>query len=151
HKPRPPKSAVADTAWELGVSRATLYRLVDIYKSAGTVEALQPKATGRRAGSWVLPREAEEVIERAIREVYLKPTRPTLSHLVSNIHEGVVTLPCGEREASAPQELSGHCDCSPPRGHRRSAKRAVRLGGDEMALDVEGIVDGGVCGKKFLG
>jgi putative transposase len=87
HKPRPPKSAVADTAWELGVSRATLYRLVDIYKSAGTVEALQPKAMGRRAGSWVLPREAEEVIERAIREVYLKPTRPTLSHLVSNIHE----------------------------------------------------------------
>jgi putative transposase len=55
HKPRPPKSAVADTAWELGVSRATLYRLVDIYKSAGTVEALQPKAMGRRAGSWVLP------------------------------------------------------------------------------------------------
>ncbi len=77
HKPRPPKSAVADTAWELGVSRATLYRLVDIYKSAGTVEALQPKAMGRRAGNWVLPREAEEVIERAIREVYLKPTRPT--------------------------------------------------------------------------
>src|SRR5271166_6199042 len=64
---------------------------------------------------------------------------------------GVVTLPCGEREASAPQELSGRCNCSPPRGHRRSAKRAVRLGGDEMALDVEGIVDGGVCGKKFLG
>ena len=47
----------------------------------------KPKAMGRRAGSWVLPREAEEVIERAIREVYLKPTRPTLSHLVSNIHE----------------------------------------------------------------
>ena len=69
----------------------------------------------------------------------------------SNARTGVVTLPCGEREASAPQELSGHCDCGPPRGHRRSAKRAVRLGGDEMALDVEGIVDGGVCGKKFLG
>jgi putative transposase len=39
---------------------------------------------GRELGS---PGEAEEVIERAIREVYLKPTRPTLSHLVSNIHE----------------------------------------------------------------
>ena len=32
-----------------------------------------------------------------------------------------------------------------------SAKRTVRLGGGEMALDVEGVVDGGVCGKKFLG
>jgi len=62
HKPRPPKFAVADTAWELGVSRATLYRLVDIYKSAGTLEALRPKAMGRRAGTWV-----EEIIERAIR------------------------------------------------------------------------------------
>ena len=58
--------------------------------------------------------------------------------------DGFVTLPCGEREVSAPQELLGRCDCGPPRGHRRSAKRAVRLGGDEMALDVEGVVDGGV-------
>ena len=55
---------------------------------------------------------------------------------------GSVTLPCEEREASASQELSGRCDCGPPGGHRRSAKRAVRLGGGEMALDVEGIVDG---------
>ncbi len=52
---------------------------------------------------------------------------------------------------SAPQELLGRCDCGPPRVHRLSAERAVRVGGDEMALDVEGIVDGGVCGKKFLG
>ena len=62
HKPRPPKFAVAETAWELGVSRATLYRLVDIY-----IEALQPKAMGRRAGTWVLPRKAEGIFERAIR------------------------------------------------------------------------------------
>ena len=47
---------------------------------------------------------------------------------------------CDEREVSAPQELLGRCDCSPPRGHRDTAKRAVRLGGDEMALDVEGVV-----------
>jgi len=41
---------------------------------------------------------------------------------------GFVTLPCREREVSAPQELSGRCDSRPPRGHRRSAKHAVRLG-----------------------
>ena len=40
--------------------------------------------------------------------------------------EGFVTLPFGEREASAPQELSGRCDCRPPRLHRRGSKRAVR-------------------------
>jgi len=41
--------------------------------------------------------------------------------------KGFVTLPCGEREVSAAQELLGHRDCRPPRFHRRSAKRAVRL------------------------
>ena len=39
---------------------------------------------------------------------------------------GFVTLPCREREVSAAQELSGRCDCRPPRVHRRGAKRAVR-------------------------
>ena len=63
----------------------------------------------------------------------------------------VVTLPCSEREVSAPQELSGRLDRGTPRVHRRRAKPAVRLGRGEMALDVKGVVDGGVCGKKFLG
>jgi hypothetical protein len=42
--------------------------------------------------------------------------------------DGVVTLLCDEREVSPPQELSGHCDCGPPRVHRRGAERAVRWG-----------------------
>ena len=58
--------------------------------------------------------------------------------------DGFVTLPCREREVSALRELLGSCDCSPPRCHRDAAKRAVRLGGGEMALDVEGVVNGGV-------
>ena len=40
----------------------------------------------------------------------------------------VVTLPLDKREMSAPQELSGRCDCSPPGVHRLSAKHTVRLG-----------------------
>jgi hypothetical protein len=32
-----------------------------------------------------------------------------------------------------------------------SAEHAIGRGEDEVALDVEGVVDGGVCGKKFLG
>src|SRR5271156_3114736 len=66
------------------------------------------------------------------------------------ISGGFVTLPCGEREVSAPQELLGRCDFGPPRLHRRGAERAVRLGRGEMALDVKGVVDGGVRGEKFL-
>ena len=58
--------------------------------------------------------------------------------------DGFVTLLCREREVSVPQELSGRRDSRPPRGHRSSAKRAVRVGADKVALDVEGVVDGGV-------
>ena len=45
-----------------------------------------------------------------------------------NGHEGIVTLPRGERKASAAQELSGGCERGPPRVHRRGAKHAARLG-----------------------
>jgi hypothetical protein len=69
----------------------------------------------------------------------------------ANAVHGFVTLPCREREMSTPQELSGRCDCGPPRSHGVSAKRTVRLGGDEMALDVEGLVDSGVRGKEISG
>ena len=63
---------------------------------------------------------------------------------------GDVTLPRSEREVSTPQELSGRSDRGASSLHRRGAKRAVRLGGGEMALDVKGVVDGGVRGEKFL-
>jgi|ERR1700733_1857491 putative transposase len=67
-----------------------------------------------------------------------------------NSRNGVVTLPCSKREVSVPQELSGRCDRGAPRVYRRGAKRAVRLGRREMALDVKGVVDSGVRGEKFL-
>ena len=54
-----------------------------------------------------------------------------------------------ERAVSAPQELSGGCDRGAPRVHRRGAKRAVRLGRGEMALDVKGVVDGGTAEIPF--
>src|SRR5208337_5418320 len=65
-------------------------------------------------------------------------------------HNGVVTLPTREREVAASQDLSGRCDRGAPRVHRRGAKRAVRLGGDEMALDVEGVVGYRLEGRKIL-
>jgi hypothetical protein len=81
-----PRSVVEDVAWELGVSRATLYRLIELYKTFGTVDVLQPSATGRRSGTWVLPKATEQIIEETIHNVYLKPTRPTLTHLVDCVH-----------------------------------------------------------------
>ena len=68
-----PRSVVEDVAWELGVSRATLYRLIELYKTFGTVDELQPSATGRRSGTWVLPKATEQIIEETIHNVYSNP------------------------------------------------------------------------------
>ena len=43
-------------------------------------------ATGRRSGTWVLLKATEQIIEETIHNVYLKPTRPTLTHLVDCVH-----------------------------------------------------------------
>ena len=82
-----PQSDVADAAWELGVSRATLYRLIELFREFGTVDMLQPAKMGRRKGTRALSSEVERIIETEIREVYLKPTRPTVTHLMAQIHE----------------------------------------------------------------
>ena len=39
--------------------------------------------------------------------------------ILRKIAPGFVTLPCGEREAWAPQELLGRCDCARMVGMRR--------------------------------
>lgn len=79
-------SDVEDVALDLGISRATLYRLVAIYRETPTVEALQPKPRGRSKGALALDKSRHKLIRQTIREVYLKPQRPTLTHLVEQIH-----------------------------------------------------------------
>src|SRR5271166_564306 len=53
-------------------------------------------------------------------------SRPAFGFVISAA--GTVTLPREERDISRPLGMSGRCDRGPPRGHRRSAKRTVRLG-----------------------
>jgi putative transposase len=77
---------VRGVALELGVSQATLYRLIVAYRRAPTVEALEPKRRGRPKGMLVLDKLRDHLIRQTIREVYLKPQRPTLAHLVEQVH-----------------------------------------------------------------
>jgi putative transposase len=77
---------VEEVALELGVSRATLYRLITIYRQTPTVEALEPGQRGRRKGALVLVKPRHNLIQQTIREVYLKPQRPTLTYLVDQVH-----------------------------------------------------------------
>ena len=64
---------------------------------------------------------------------------------------GFVTLPKEEREEPGAAIFSGGRDRRPPRVHRRRTEGAVRSGGCQVALNVEGVVDGRVSRKKSLG
>jgi len=77
---------VEDVALDLGVSRATLYRLITAYRQTLTVEALEPRQRGRRKGAVVLDKPRHDPIRKTIREVCLKPQRATLAYLVEQIH-----------------------------------------------------------------
>jgi putative transposase len=83
---RPRMRDVDNVALELGISRATLYRLITVYRQTPTVEALQPRQRGRPKGALVLAKARHKLIRQTIREVYLKPLRPTLTHLVEQVH-----------------------------------------------------------------
>ncbi len=83
HRGRLTMADVANVARELGVSRATLYRLIGLYRTAGSVEALRPRRPGRPAGTRILPDAVETIVRAAIAEA-----RPgtTLGQLVARIH-----------------------------------------------------------------
>jgi hypothetical protein len=57
---------------------------------------------------------------------------------------GIVTLSNDERARVATPELSGNRNCRGARVHRRGSEASVRSSRCEVALDVEGIVDGSV-------
>ena len=78
-------NAIADLASELQVSQATTYRLLRRFRADGTVMSLVETKRGRPAGHRALDARREEIIEKAIRKYYLKPTRPTVSQLVRDI------------------------------------------------------------------
>jgi hypothetical protein len=77
---------VRDVAGNLGVSQATLYRLITTYKAVGTVEALMAGTSGRPTGLRLLDKSVELIIVKCIREIYLTPNRPALKRLTDEVH-----------------------------------------------------------------
>ena len=80
---------VKDVAWDLGVSQATLYRLITTYKTVGTVEALRcPERVAGPAGLRLLDKKVEALIAKCIREIYLyaEQTRRALKRLTDEVH-----------------------------------------------------------------
>ena len=76
---------VTDLAWELGLSRATAYRMIRLFRAGGTVTSLMDRTRGRREGFRVLDKQREEIVRQTIASFYLKPTRPPFSALCRQI------------------------------------------------------------------
>lgn len=125
HGDQLPKSDFDDVAWELGISRATLYRLIKLYRTFGTVDALEPTTTGRKAGTRVLSEKIERIISDTIREVYLKPTRPTLTHLVEQVHARCAEMDLPPPHRRTIRERMKAIDAR-VRAHRRKDARAIK-------------------------
>lgn len=85
HPQRLTHAAVDDVAGQLGLSRASLYRLIQRFRAGGTVTALMPSPEGRPKGLRLLDAKREAVIRQALKDVYLQPTRPPFARLVYEV------------------------------------------------------------------
>jgi putative transposase len=94
HPGRFPEIAVPDACVVLGVSRPTLFRLIERFKTEKTVSALLPRKCGRAAGSKNDDPKRDRLIRRTIERLYLTPERASFARLVEEIrllcvHEGL--------------------------------------------------------------
>ena len=60
-------SDVLDLAWELGVSKATAYRLLKAFRTAGTVVSLVDRKRGRPKGHSMMRRDNQDENRATIR------------------------------------------------------------------------------------
>jgi putative transposase len=73
---------VAELVAALGLSQATAYRLIKLFRTGGTVVSLVDRKRGRPEGHRTLDQTREEIVRATINAYYLKRNRPTVSQLV---------------------------------------------------------------------
>jgi len=76
---------IGDVAAALGLRRARVYALVAAFRARPHASTLLPARCGRREGARLLRPEVEHLIQAGIRDVYLKPERPTVTYLAGRI------------------------------------------------------------------
>ena len=76
---------IARLARELDLSRASVFRLIKLFREGGTVMSLVERKRGRPVGHRTLDAAREEIIHAAINGHYLKRTRPSISQLVRDV------------------------------------------------------------------
>ena len=86
---------VTDLATELGVSQATAYRLIRLFRKGATVTSLVDRKRGRPKDHRTLDKEREEIIRTTIASFYMKPTRPPFSRLVREVQTNCISVGLG--------------------------------------------------------
>jgi putative transposase len=118
------KAAIADACRRLGVSRASLYRMLQRLKADGTVTALLPRTCGRRDGFKIEDPARDLLIRRTIEQFYLTPERPKFARLVEEIRlrciEGGLVAPSWRTVKARLQEIDTRT-----RAQRRGDKRMI--------------------------
>jgi putative transposase len=103
-EPRLSNAAVTEAALHLGLSRATLYRLVGRYKQRPHTSSLLPWKNGRGHKVKVLNSEREDLLKSCIKDFYLLPERPSLAALMQEVKRRFA-----ERSLAAPNYRTQDC------------------------------------------
>jgi putative transposase len=84
-KPRLTVLEIEEAASKLGIRRAYLYRLLAAFRKRPRTSTLLPKAEGRKAGTWGVSPQIEQVVENAIESFYLQRIKPPFAALLRQI------------------------------------------------------------------
>jgi len=80
------ESGINDAVWELGVSRATIWRWIKrLAEEGGRTSALASRKRGRPTGTTLISGKVEAVIEEHLRRYFLRRERPSLSRVATEI------------------------------------------------------------------
>lgn len=82
---------VAELGATLGLSQATAYRLIKLFRAGGTVLSLVDRKRGRPEGHRTLDQRREGIVRATIKSSYLKQTRPTVSQLVRDVQTNCIS------------------------------------------------------------
>ena len=92
------ESGIRDAVWELGVSKATVWRWIRrLAEEGGRTSALVPRKRGRPSGTVMVPIEVDAVIDGYLARYYLRRERPSLARVVTEIR-----IACGEQGLQPP-------------------------------------------------
>lgn len=86
-------------AKEAGVHYTTVYKWAKGYISAGTLTGLLPKKRGRTKGEVRIEQQAEQIIQKAIEEHYLKKIKPSVQYVIN-----VVLSECQKKNLTPPSK-----------------------------------------------